>query len=378
MSVQILHIADIHIDERSIPLAEQIGYLRSLADLARRYRPDAVVIAGDLVCVAGERQATISERDALLHELIEPAAAVCPVAIVRGNHDAAAEWRWVDRLALGAPVTYYDRPCVAPLVGADGDVIAYIHPLPWGAATTAPPDPTRDVPAILVGHAHVRGGTVGLAQVLPSVAEELEPESLTPFDAALLGHLHDHQSWRAGSCLAAYAGAPWAHTYGERHQAERGALLWTVDVGTAAYERLPIPSIHRLAVEWRWDADIGRFAWPDGAAVGHSAECLLRAPLCPPAAELRGARLRLRLHHPPGVRDAIPEADIRAAWRAAGVARLDIEHAIERAHTVAIADLAERPSVIEQIARVREEQGRPLSAAERAAYAAELQEVDRD
>jgi len=88
---------------------------------------------------------------------------------------------------------------------------------------------------VLLAHATVTGATIG-EQPRPVEGDiELDIDTLSLFEAAMLGHIHQPQSWLLGGTReAAYAGSPIVNNFGEADGRRRGAQLWTFDAGSGA------------------------------------------------------------------------------------------------------------------------------------------------
>ena len=106
--MQLLHIADLHFGRllygRSL-MDDQRHFVRqSLLPALDEYKPDALLIAGDLY----DRQIASVDAIHLFDELID---ALCerniPAVIISGNHDSP------DRIAVGSTRAFSAKKCMA-------------------------------------------------------------------------------------------------------------------------------------------------------------------------------------------------------------------------------------------------------------------------
>ena len=237
-------ISDSHFDEHS-RFAECIAIHSWIASQCAARGVDLVLHGGDVY----ERKSTPRERDAVA-AWVQSLAAIAPVVIVRGNHDALDDLPLLRRLQGAHPVTVVESCAV---VEAGGAVIACIgwpnkaHILARGAEShdaseAAAGDALRNVirslgdqmhatiggrpmPAVMLAHAMVRGSRVSVGQPLVGCDLEVGTDDLRMARADLyaLGHIHMAQAWRAGDAVSrdlgtadmVYPGSPRRTSYGE-------------------------------------------------------------------------------------------------------------------------------------------------------------------
>ncbi|MGH7567620.1 MAG: metallophosphoesterase family protein [Gemmatimonadales bacterium] len=130
MTVQILHLADLHFGG----LAD-IRQLEALEQMLPDLRPDAIVLAGDLSQRArhGEFQRA--------RAFVNLAAQTAPVYVCPGNHDVQWWWRPLIPFSKGVLYRKYQRYLgddLAPTLTVPGAIIAGAltsHGLAWGSLT---------------------------------------------------------------------------------------------------------------------------------------------------------------------------------------------------------------------------------------------------
>jgi exonuclease SbcD len=246
---RVAHLADLHLCER-VRYEGTLRCLRVFVDQVRSRGADIAVIAGDLVDPRrAPARATPTERNALAFQL-RRLASECPVAVVRGNHDALGDWSFLSSMrTAGNPVYFTEcpRPTIWANRGLIGEVGVCIVSIPWisprdfasqaraldldideghawtGEAISRMLDEIRPdveqlrqegIPIVGVAHASIRGGRLGSGQVLVGGEVQLPREVLDgfPFDYLALGHLHERQQATARGW---YSGSPNRLDFGE-------------------------------------------------------------------------------------------------------------------------------------------------------------------
>lgn len=252
-------------------LQEQEQVWRSILELARAERVDAVLHAGDMW---ERRKPTPSEVLAAERPLVEHRAAGGPLMIVvAGNHDTAGTdpvlalhvLAEAGLLALStrpetlnifpAGVTVATLPwtpisrLVAQLGGGDRDLTHH------DAARLLVDEARRlrsmvDGPCVLLGHWSVTGSALpsGLpVDELREVVLDLDELLGTGFDAVVLGHIHCAQGLGGEDAPPAmYVGSPMPLNHGEAGQ-EHG--VWILDLDERTAEFRPITSARFATLE---------------------------------------------------------------------------------------------------------------------------------
>lgn len=268
MTVQLLHIADLHFGG----LAD-IRQIEALEKMIPDLRPDAVVIAGDLTQRARHGEFQRARAFAGL------AAETAPVHVIPGNHDV----RWWRRPlvpfakdALYRKYVQYFGADLAPTVTLPGAVLASAltsHGIAWGSLTprvrdlavkghlpkreilrvkevfaVAPPDHAR---VLVLHHNVLRGelsGRMGLARWRQAQRRIVESGA----DVVLCGH--DHQEGAdvlAGRVVVSTAGTLCSRTRGGRPSSFN---FVTID-----------PSAVHITI-FRWETERGKFRSSDTLA----------------------------------------------------------------------------------------------------------------
>lgn len=264
--MRLLHTADWHLGRAfhgAGLLDAQAAWVDWLVDTARRTRPDAVLVAGDLY----DRALPPVDAVRLADEALSRLAELAPVVVISGNHDSAARLRFgatllrgaglhlrADALDCGTPVRVggglvYAIPYLEPDVARVGLGCA-------GRGHTAVLEAAMDrvrgdlahrphgAPSAVVAHAFVGGGEPSDSERDLAIggAAAVAPSTFAGVDYVALGHLHGPQ--RVGD-VGRYAGSPLAFSFSEATHAKSVAL---VDVGPVnGVELLRSPVARALA-----------------------------------------------------------------------------------------------------------------------------------
>ncbi len=240
--MKILHLADLHFGKRVNEismLAEQEHICGQILEIARRERPQAALLAGDIYDKPTPAPEAVQLFDYLLTELAD---AVPNVLLIAGNHDSA------ERLAFGARLLDRQGVYIAPpfagevtrveLADEFGPVdfwlLPFVKPLAvrrcyLDAADAADYDAAV---ARIMREVHFRPGArnVLLAHQLVTGSATCESEELAiggldnvdaarfaAFDYVALGHLHGPQQ-AGGQPKLRYAGSPLQYSFSEAGQ----------------------------------------------------------------------------------------------------------------------------------------------------------------
>ena len=324
--MQLLHIADLHFGRllygRSL-MDDQRHFVRqSLLPALDEYKPDALLIAGDLY----DRQIASVDAIHLFDELID---ALCersiPAVIISGNHDSAQrldvfrselsdrgihmignppmqKGETIERVTLtddfGA-VNFYLLPFVRPgmvrlVTGTkeNGDNLSYPEAFSRLLALS-PLNP--DERNVLVSHQFFLPDG-GDAENIERAENEVKqvgnldaiPASLiADFDYAALGHIH--KPMKVGSETLRYCGTPMPYSLSEENQ-QKGILMVEMgakgDVQTTVLPLHPVHQVRKLRAT--------REALLSGASEDFVSICVIGAE----AAEMGGLRELLRAKYP--------------------------------------------------------------------------------
>ena len=269
-----LQVGDLHLQARE--LADQREVLFWIAERVRQEGVGLVVVAGDLAGISCPHLSRPAERGAMLDFLIAVRGAGASVVILRGNHDVAEDWRWLDALSS---VRWVTRPESFTLSAPDGEAVLHCLPYPdrsWLAvdatdstAATAKMEQALHaivagfsavapgVPSVLAGHLNIRGAMTSTGQPMVGTEVELPVDAIAAagVDVALLNHIHLPQTMPrlAAGAPVVHVGSPWPTNYGETE--EKRVVLATVEDGRFTIRSVPTPCITRvtLDVDWRDD-----------------------------------------------------------------------------------------------------------------------------
>ncbi len=280
--MRILHTSDWHIGatlKGQSRMSEQYAVFGELVDVARREKPDLVIVAGDLFETAAPSAAA---QKLLVKTLSDLRATGADVIAIAGNHDHGAALDalrgWADaaeitlrgtirsaadhliagRTADGEPWQCAALPFVSQRYAVRATELFELTAAETGQSYT---DHLRRLVAALsvsftgetinlvTGHLTVVGGKLGGGErEAHTVADYAVPSTIFPPTThyVALGHLHRRQKITAG-CPVHYSGAPIAVDFGEESYTP-GALLVDVGVDTPA-EVTHVPLSEAVALQ---------------------------------------------------------------------------------------------------------------------------------
>lgn len=307
--IRILATGDTHIEEGS-RFEECKRVLRWFVSEVERAKPDLVLHPGDVY----DKASTPAERE-FAAEFFQALARVCPVVLVKGNHDAPRDLQILAQLEAAHEIQVVEDARVVRVRGVAVAAMAWpsrAGQIDDGVAREAVRATlsglgaelcAHDGPKVLLGHFDVSGATTGAGQPLigGSLTVSLADLALAGADAIVMGHIHQAQDWLVGETPAAYCGSPYRTDFGEMEP--KSVLSVGFEFGRAAIERMPTPARPMVDVEAHWHSELGAFLELD--------------PHAPPPA---GADVRFR-YTVDADRRAIAgkaAAEIKAAWLAEG------------------------------------------------------------
>lgn len=287
MSARIIGVGDIH----EHPGPRNVDRLKALDQIITEGlmvdRIGAWALAGDLF----HAKSTVEGRNAL-DERIQSMAAVAPVLIVRGNHDEPGDLDGFGRLKAGWPIYVFERPHVAVIRLATGQmagVFALPYPTKAGlvSAGIVPADVVDTAAGLLdpifmlaaaqlqsardagymtfmVAHANIVGSISSSGQ--PQWGREIEVsaghlERLGPI-LKLFGHIHKPQEISG----AIYLGSVCRLDFGEVEE-KRYAVAEIVADSSYTYESRPIAVAPMFHIEGELTREGFRLAEGSGAEV---------------------------------------------------------------------------------------------------------------
>ena len=276
--MRFIHLADLHLGKslhgvNLLDAGDQPHWVDEFLRLCAEYRPDAVLIAGDVYDRGAPAAGAVELLSRLITGLTESGIVVMAVP---GNHDSAP------RLAFGRELLARAGLHLAPPLRAPGELtrvtladehgpvdfwlMPYLFPAlaaealgtelrDYDAAVRAvlaaqPIDPTRR--NVIVAHQNVTVGGVdgerGGSESAVGGVGQVDYTAFERFDYAALGHIH--AGYHVGRPEVRYAGSPLCYHFNETRQAAKGPLL--VELGAkdapVRVSLLPIEPLHRLRV----------------------------------------------------------------------------------------------------------------------------------
>lgn len=275
--MRILHTADWHLGRifQGVHLTEdQAHVLDQVVDLAREWRPDVVVLAGDVYDRAVPPPDAVTLFDDVLSRLVLGLG--LPVVVIAGNHDGPERVGFASRVLRGrglhlAGVYRPDEPLIT-LGDEHGPVhvaaLPFVEPqavkerlfsgvLPegsdrWthGAALAAVAKDLRGrVPsserAVAVAHASVVGGLEAESErpLWVSASGYAEPSCFEGFCYTALGHFHRPQvlsGERGEGPFVAYSGSLLKYSFAEAGEEKSVSLVEVDGQGRVSLERAPL------------------------------------------------------------------------------------------------------------------------------------------
>lgn len=284
--MKIFHLSDLHIGLKLMnrDLREDQEYiLDEITELARRERPDAVVIAGDIYDKAVPSAEAVEVFDRFLVGLTE-AVPDAVIMMISGNHDSApridcfrkvlshqkvymvgqpprTEEEYIEKVILedkDGKVNFYLLPFVKPsmvkqVVGVDenGNNLSYNETLHRLIGREKINSDERNV---LVSHQFYLPSGKNAEDVERMDSEmrtvgnidEVSADVLGKFDYAALGHIH--KPMKVGSELYRYCGTPLACSVSEAQQ-QKGIIMVEMGVkGEIKTTILPLEPLRQVKV----------------------------------------------------------------------------------------------------------------------------------
>ncbi len=250
---RIIHCADLHLNSPFIGIGKlDEDVARQLRDATftsfRQVIDEAISRHVDLVTVAGDvydssdhgLYTAVVFRD----ELRRLADAGIPCCVVAGNHDPLNSWRLAAKMPAGCHLFGDEVGCIP--IRREEEVVAHVYGVSFPTSAVRKNLAQQIVAAHQPGpglhlallHCNL-GSNSGHEDYAPCTEDELRR---APFEAWLLGHVHEQQTVSASDPLILYPG----NTQGRsiREVGERGAALITIPhQGAPEIEFLPTASL---------------------------------------------------------------------------------------------------------------------------------------
>lgn len=259
--MNVLHFADLHLDDSTTPNSERA--MEQILEAAKRERPDLIINAGDLSMRRGHLAPWVALRLRQFHDAL---AEIAPTIVVEGNHDLTYEEGRAGTLsgalresgAAPGRLFVVERPEVVRIPGLP-DVACLPYPSKFrllaasggrvgstneevqsalveivrGLAAASGPG------ALLVFHGTVDGAKAGSESIMATEIDALLRPADIPhsFRRVLCGHIHRHQTIPCadGLPLATYCGSPAPLSFSEENYAH-GYILWSFPADPALIE----------------------------------------------------------------------------------------------------------------------------------------------
>ena len=284
--MKFFHLSDLHIGLKLMnrDLREDQEYiLDEITELARRERPDAVVIAGDIYDKAVPSAEAVEVFDRFLVGLTE-AVPNAVIMMISGNHDSAprvncfrkvlsgqniymvgqpprTESEYIEKVTLNdgyGKVNFYLLPFVKPsmvkqITGTDknGNNLSYNETLHRLIDRETINQNQRNV---LVSHQFYLPSGQKAEEIERMDSEmrtvgnidEVSVDVLENFDYAALGHIH--KPMKVGSEFYRYCGTPLACSVSEAQQQKGVVMVEMEEKGSTKMTALPLTPLHQVRV----------------------------------------------------------------------------------------------------------------------------------
>ena len=284
--MKFFHLSDLHIGLKLMnrDLREDQEYiLDEITELARRERPDAVVIAGDIYDKAVPSAEAVEVFDRFLVGLTE-AVPDAVIMMISGNHDSAprvncfrkvlsgqniymvgqpprTESEYIEKVTLNdayGEVNFYLLPFVKPsmvkqITGTDknGNNLSYNETLHRLIDRETIDQNQRNV---LVSHQFYLPTGKKAEEIERMDSEmrtvgnidEISADVLGNFDYAALGHIH--KPMKVGSEFYRYCGTPLACSVSEAQQQKSVVMVEMEEKGSTKMMALPLTPLHQVRV----------------------------------------------------------------------------------------------------------------------------------
>ncbi|MDO5417482.1 MAG: exonuclease SbcCD subunit D [Lachnospiraceae bacterium] len=266
--MRFFHISDLHIGKQLYYYSlkeNQRGILRQIVERVKEYRPDGILIAGDIFDKSVPSGEAYTIFDQFLNELAEISPQI-PVFVIAGNHDSAERLRYAStflekhRIYVSTlpPASEEERLKKIVLEDAYGPVNVYLLPFTrpgqvrWLFAEGTAVTYDMAVQAlidreelelsernVLVSHQFYVSGiltpdTCESEQAYISVGgiDSVDTSRVSMFDYVALGHLHGAQ-W-IGKPSIRYCGTPLKYSVSEEKQKKSITLVTLGEKGSPA------------------------------------------------------------------------------------------------------------------------------------------------
>ncbi len=163
-----------------------------------------------------------------------------------------------------------------------------------------------ELPAVVVGHAHLFGARIGTERLLTMGSDpmyDLQTFDLPNVDFVALGHIHKHQALSYASPQVVYAGSIDRVDFGEQHEEKGWVYIEIAEKGKADWDFRRVKARPFLTIEAVVESE-------------NATEDVVRA-IARQADQLRDAIVRVRIDIPPERAGELRDEDIRAQLKGA-------------------------------------------------------------
>ena len=268
--MKFLHTGDLHIGKRlfGVNLAqEQRDILRRIADLAKKERCDAVLIAGDIYDKPNPSAEAMGIFDAFVFELVSGGISVYAIS---GNHDSADRINYlsglIERQGVVLQGKYEGKLYCKTLSDEYGELDLYLLPF-LKPATVRNYFPDREIDtyeealravleekkqnperrSVLVSHQFVWGAsTCESEEFAIGGLDAISPDAYEGFDYVALGHIHRAQKVKKETLY--YSGTPLKYSFSEASHKKSAAIVEIKEKGTVECRPVLLKPLHDLRV----------------------------------------------------------------------------------------------------------------------------------
>lgn len=375
--MKIFHASDHHWNHLS-RWAECVRIHWWIAGKVREEKPALFISTGDVY----ERASTPEERLAVA-EWYAMIADVCPVVVVKGNHDVHRDCQLLARLRTRHPLIVEERAAVHVIAGvavaavawperqhllthardhgADPDILAHEALQHVFRGLAAELDKHKGLPRVAAGHFMVDGCVTSVGQPLIGrpMHVSLADLALLNCDIVLMGHIHKPQDWKHGGVPMVYAGSPYRTAYGETEdksivQVEFGLVKPLDDrepEQLMRWKRIPTPCAPMYLIQENWSRegddsycfDAGPEAWVPFEAPDNDPNLVL---------PLSGAEIRMRytVDHEQQVPARVEAEKWKAQFELAGAADVQIEPVVTTTTRARAPEIAAAKTLADKLA----------------------------
>lgn len=271
--MKILHTADWHLGRiffETYLTDDQAYCLEQIVSYAKDFKPDVILITGDIYDRAVPPPDAIRLLDEILNQIVSDIKS--QVIIIAGNHDSPERLSFGSRIfaSQGIHISGSISQIIVPLVLNDTSGPVFFYPI----AYTEPPkvrsifeeDAVKShhdafaaiirrimevhpphVRSVLCAHASILGGELSDSERPLSIggAETVGAELFNQFTFTALGHLHRAQS--TGKQVS-YAGSLMKYSFAEASHTKSFSAITLDSNGVTQHERIPLTPRHDLKI----------------------------------------------------------------------------------------------------------------------------------